>query len=206
MDGLSASDVALLSDNRGNNGMFGNDMWGFLMFAIIFGGNGFFGNRGAGNYATQADVSNGFVMSGINNGIDSLKTGQFGLENSISNTTARLEASIAQLGYQTQNCCCELGNKIGEVNYNMAMNTNAITNAINGSTQAILGYLSQEKIHSLELQLQSANLALQNNAQTSTIIDALRPVARPAYITCSPYEAVNMFSAYNGCSNGQCGL
>ena len=31
---------------------------------------------------------------------------------------------------------------------------------------------------------------LSQNAQTRTLIDALRPVAQPAYITCSPYESI----------------
>lgn len=90
----------------------------------------------------------------------------------------------------------------------MAINTGNITNAIKDSTQAILGYLTNEKIQSLQTELQSANLALQNNAQTQTLINALRPVAQPAYITCSPYEAANVYSHYhnNGCVSGACGF
>lgn len=90
----------------------------------------------------------------------------------------------------------------------MAINTGNITNAIKDSTQAILGYLTNEKIQSLQTELQSAQLALQNNAQTQTIINTLRPVAQPAYITCSPYEAANVYSVYhnNGCVSGACGF
>lgn len=211
MEGLSASDVALLSDNRRDGGFMGDDMWGFLMFALIFGGGwgGFgFGNRGGSDVATKTDVSSGFALNALNNGIDSIKTGQFGLEASLANSTARIEAGLAQLGYQNQQCCCELGSKIQEVNYNMAINTGNITNAIKDSTQAILGYLTNEKIQSLQTELQSAQLALQNNAQTQTIINTLRPVAQPAYITCSPYEAANVYSHYhnNGCVSGACGF
>lgn len=105
MEGLSASDVALLSDNRRDGGFMGDDMWGFLMFALIFGGGfGGFGFNRSSDFATKTDVSNGFALNGINNGIDNLKTGQFGLEASIANSTARLEASLAQLGYQNQQC------------------------------------------------------------------------------------------------------
>jgi len=50
-------------------------------------------------------------------------------------------------------------------------------------------------------QAQNAQLTAQlsQNAQTQTLINTLRPVASPAYITCSPYE-----SAY-GTRNGGCG-
>lgn len=105
MEGLSASDVALLSDNRRDGGFMGDDMWGFLMFALIFGGGfGGFGFNRASDVATKTDVSNGFALNALNNGIDNLKTGQFGLEASVANSTAGIQASIANLGYQLQQC------------------------------------------------------------------------------------------------------
>lgn len=212
MEGLSAAEAVLLSDNNRRDGFMGDDMWGFLMFALIFGwggnGFGFGGNRNGGcsDCATKSDVSNGFALNGLNNGIDNLKTGQFGIETSIANATAGLQSSIANLGYQLQQCCCATERAVDGVNYNMAMNTCTITNAIKDSTSAILGYLTNEKITALQTELQSAQLALQNNAQTQTLIEALRPTSRPAYITCSPYEAANygnhFFNGYNAYNNG----
>ena len=59
--------------------------------------------------------------------------------------------------------------------------------------------MTQDKIEALRTELQSAQLALQNNAQTHTIINELRPCAVPAYLTCSPYTALNTYGC-NGCS------
>lgn len=63
----------------------------------------------------------------------------------------------------------------------------------------ILGFLTNEKISSLQAQNAQLTAQLSQNAQTQTLINTLRPVASPAYITCSPYE-----SAY-GTRNGGCG-
>ena len=49
-------------------------------------------------------------------------------------------------------------------------------------------------------QLQAAQLQLGNVAQTTNIINAVRPFPQPAYITCSPYTAMNGYGC-NGCGN-----
>ena len=95
------------------------------------------------------------------------------------------------------------------MNYNMAQGNCAIQNTINSTardiidsqregTNAILGFLTNEKIGSLQAQNAQLNAQLSQAAQTQTLINTLRPTAVPAYITCSPYQSVY------GCGNG-CG-
>lgn len=55
MDGLSNSDVALLSDR--NNGFFGGDGMAFWIFALLFLNNGGFGGYGNGGAVTNADLN-----------------------------------------------------------------------------------------------------------------------------------------------------
>lgn len=81
----------------------------------------------------------------------------------------------------------------------MEVNTNAQYDGQRESTNAILGFFTNEKISSLQAQNAQLTAQLSQNAQTQTLINTLRPVASPAYITCSPYE-----SAY-GTRNGGCG-
>jgi hypothetical protein len=105
---------------------------------------------------------------------------------------------------------CQTQRAIDAVNYNMATNAcniqqsicNSTRDIIDGqreSTNAILGFLTNEKISSLQAQNAQLTAQLSQNAQTQTLINTLRPVASPAYITCSPYE-----SAF-GTRNGGCG-
>lgn len=95
----------------------------------------------------------------------------------------------------------------------MAMQTNTIQQALcsgfrdvidsqNAETQRIIDTITQDKIQSLQTELQSAQLQLANVSQTNNIINTLRPTPVPAYITCSPYQAAYGYG--NGCGNCAC--
>ena len=65
------------------------------------------------------------------------------------------------------------------------------------------GAFSAAKLADKDRDILYANLQLSQKEQNETLIDVLRPVSRPAYITCSPYTSVNSYCA-NGYSGG-CG-
>lgn len=106
-DGLSASDVALLSGNNGNNNCgWGGDMLGMLALFFLFSmfgwggfggwGGGFGGNGACGammGFATQADLQRGFdtqtivgKLDGITNGICDSTTAVLGAVNGVGTT------------------------------------------------------------------------------------------------------------------------
>lgn len=62
--------------------------------------------------------------------------------------------------------------------------------------------MTNDKIESLRTELQAAQLALQNNAQTQTLISSLRPCPVPAYPSCSPYEVASWVRS--GCNSCGC--
>lgn len=194
-----------------------------------FGGNGG-GNMTAGydigRLATTNDVASGFSTSAIMSNQNDLKLGQAGIQqtlcqgfsginSAISSNGYETRSAINDLGYRLQQCCCETQRSIDNVNYNMAKNTCDIQQSINMSTRdiidgqrestnAILGFLTNEKISSLQAQNAALTAQLSQNAQTRTLIDTLRPTAVPAYITCSPYQSAYGFNGYNNCGCG-CG-
>ena len=200
----------------GNNG-YGN-----------FGGNGGSGIAGyeMGKLATQSDVASGFSTSATLNSLNDLKLGQSslqqtlcqgfsGVNSAIANSGYETRFAINDLGYRLQDCCCATQNAIQGVNYNIAQSTCALQNTMNNNTRdiidsqretkdAILGYLTSEKISSLQQQNAILTSQLSQNAQTRTLIDALMPTAKPAYITCSPYQSAFGNPFNNGC-NGGCG-
>lgn len=123
---------------------------------------------------------------------------------------------------QLANCCCETREAIQGVNYNMAANTCALQNTMNtntrdiiesqnAGTRAILDYLCNEKISTLQAEnndlrraasqdRQSALLTTQMAAQTNQIIDAIRPTPVPSF------PASNLYGyAYNNCGCNGCG-
>lgn len=219
--------VTSTNGNGYGNGMFGGD-WAWLIIILLFcgWGNGYgFGGGQAGaaqDYVLVSDfaqierkldtISNGIcdstfalnntAVNGFNNLTQNLMTSGFETRSAISD----LSAQLAQ-------CCCDAKTSILENRYLDAQNTCALQNAIatstrdivdgqRASTDAILGFLTNEKISSLQAQNASLAAQLSQNAQTSQIINTLRPVAMPAYITCSPYESAFGRTQY-GC--GCCG-
>ena len=77
--GYSLSDIAAVTgtNGRGNSGMFGDDGWWIIVLFLIFAnggwGNGFGGN-GSGT-TTREEISYGFDMNGLENGIRGIQQG-----------------------------------------------------------------------------------------------------------------------------------
>lgn len=210
-------------------------IFGWGGFGNGFGGNGMNGGvgseiqRGFDNQAVVSKldgITNGLCdgfyavqtgMNGINTNI--LQTG-FGIQQAINADTVANMQNTNALQSQLANCCCETREAIQDVNYNMATNTCALQNTMNSNTRdiidsqnagtrAILDYLCNEKISSLQAEnndlrraasqdRQSALLTTQMAAQTQQIINAVNPSAIPAYVVPNP----NAYAYGCGCNAG----
>lgn len=231
---MSPADMAAVmgTNNRGNNDGFGyaSDwiIW-LIVIAAIFGngwGFGGFGGNGGGfnspvgqGSLTRADVDAALSTQGIESGIT-------GIGSQLCNGFNSLSAQLAD-------CCCSTKSAIADVNYNLAAQTNILQNTVNNNgtaiqqalnngfrdvidaqnagTQRIVDLFTQDKIQSLQTELQSAQLQLSNAAQTNNIVNALRPTPVPAYLTCSPYQTIVNPTGFafgvsgNGCGYNACG-
>lgn len=223
----SLADIAAATGGNKNNDGFGdgNGWWIilFLLFGMFgWGGYGFGGGYGGGGtntpgfqgFATRSDIDAALATQGIESGITGIGT-------QLCNGFAGVNSAIANLGYQNQQCCCDLKQAIGDVNYNMAAQTNILQNTVNNGfrdvieaqnagTQRIIDTITQDKIQTLQTELQSAQLQLSNQAQTTNIINALRPTPTPSYPVMSPYTSIINPTGFtfgvNGCGcNTGCG-
>ena len=170
-----------------------------------------------GFYAVNNSMLTGF--NGVNTNI--MQTG-YGIQQAINADTIANMQNTNALQSQLANCCCETKEAIQGVNYNMATNTCALQNTLNtntrdiiesqnAGTRAILDYLCNEKISTLQAEnndlrraasqdRQSALLTTQMAAQTNQIIDAIRPTPVPSF------PASNLYGyAYNNCGCNGCG-
>ena len=142
-DGLTASDVAVLTGNNGrnNDGWGGDGCWWIILFLIfgMFGwggyGNGWGGNGGANSpafqgYATRADIDAALSTQGIESGIQNIST-------QLCNGFAGVNSNISNLGYQLQDCCCQTQRAVDGVNYNLSAQTNILQNTVNNNGNAI---------------------------------------------------------------------
>ena len=198
-------------------GGYGNGGFGF--------GGGFGGNRGGFEpCATQADVRAAVDQQTLISKLDQqtygLADATYALNNSIMSGFHGVDNAICTLGYQNQQgfnalssqlamCCCDIERGIDGVNYNMAKNTCDITNTINNTTRdiidnanannrALLDFLVNDKISTLQAENQSlkfkASQAEQNafisanqSAQTAELIRRLgADCPQPAYVVQPP--------------------
>lgn len=200
------------NSNYGYGGFGGEWAWIIIIFAMVFGwgrGGFGFGNGGGGgnlgydlgSLATKSDLAAGFGNNAILSGINDLKLGQ-------CQGFAGVDRGIADLGYRTQQCCCETNRNIDSVRYENAKNTCDIINANNAGIQRILDRMSANEIQSLRDTNLMQAVQLSQQAQSANLIQKLQPTPMPAYITCSPYQSVYGFPfGFNnncGCNTG-CG-
>lgn len=156
-----------------------------------------------GFYAVNNSMLTGF--NGINTNI--MQTG-YGIQQAINADTIANMQNTNALQAQLANCCCETREAIQGINYNMATNTCTLQNTLNSNTRdiidsqqagtrAIIDYLCQDKIATLTAEnndlrraasqdRQNALLTTAMTAQTSQILDAVRPTPVPAYPAASP--------------------
>lgn len=229
-DGGSFSEGYVVGRDTANNNSwsngFGGDWAWFIILALIFGwgnGNGFgLGNGGAGNMvgyelgkvATTNDVASGFSTSTIMSNQRDLQLGQANGFAAVQQTLCQgfngVNTAILQSANATQaqiaDCCCKLERGIDGINYNMAKNTCDIIQSGRDNTQRIIDFLTNDKIESLRQENTLLTNQLSQNSQTSTIINTLRPVAQPAYLTCSPFaSAYGLPYGYGNYGNSGCG-
>lgn len=209
--------------------------WIIILLIFGWGGNGFGGFGNGGGYMNGAltrgelcqDMNFNDLQSAVRGVSQGICDSTFALNNTITNGFSGVQQTLCQgfsgvntglmqQGYETrlginslsnqlQQCCCDLRAGQADIKYAMAKDTCDITNAINGSTQQILGFLTQEKISALQSENAALTAQLSQNAQTQTLINTLRPCPTPAYITCSPFESVYGFGRQgNNCGCG-CG-
>lgn len=170
-----------------------------------------------GFYAMNNSMLTGF--NGINTNI--MQTG-YGIQQAINADTVANMQNTNALQSQLANCCCETREAIQGVNYNLATNTCALQNTMNNNTRdiidsqqegtrAILDFLTNDKIATLQAEnndlrraasqdRQNALLTTTMAAQTNQIIDAVRPTPVPSF------PASNLYGYAYGCGcNTGCG-
>ena len=206
------------------------------------GWGGFGGEGAGVPCATQEDVRAAVdqqtLLSKLDQQTYGLADSTYALTNAITGGFHGVDTAICTLGYQNQqafnglsnqlsSCCCETQRAIErgfcDVNYNLATQSCETRRAVadgvrdiidnqNNGTRAILDFLTQDKIATLQAENQTlkfaASQANQNvalgammDANTAEILRRVVPTPVPAYPVCPPYG----YGGYGfGFNNGNC--
>lgn len=96
-NGYSLADIAAATTGGNGNGGFGNwgDGWWIILLFLFANGNGGWGGNG-----TQSEISYGFDMNGLENGIRGIQNGLcdgfYAMNTGLLDTTAQLQSTMAQ--------------------------------------------------------------------------------------------------------------
>lgn len=177
-----------------------------------------------GFYAVNTSLMNGFngvntaMLQGFNANNVAMMQGNFGIQQAINADTVANMQNTNALQAQLSNCCCENRQGQAQIQYDMATNTCAITNAIANQTQTIMqndnaNYRAlhdemvanrmadkDETIAQLRTQLNQMSLAASQQAQNNYLVSQLRPAPNPAYIVQNPNAAAGC-NGLTGCCN-----
>lgn len=180
-----------------------------------------------GFYAMNTGMLNGFGgvqqalcqgFSGVNNAITTngyeTRLGTQALGSQLANCCCNIEKAIAD-------CCCTTQRGIDGINYNMAMNTNALQNTMcnntrdiiesnNANYRALHDELVANRIEDKNAQIQAQQneinalrLAASQERQNSFLISQLNPTPVPSYPVVNPNCCLN-YQVTNGCCGNGC--
>ena len=142
----------------------------------------------------------------------------YALNNTITSGFNGVDRSLCQMGYQLQDCCCQTQRAIDGVNYNLATQSCDTRNTIqtatrdildnnNSNTRAILDFLTQDKISTLQAENQTLRFQASQTSQNgfidavgNSIVAQLRqPQPVPAYTVPAPYPYASNCGCNAGC-------
>lgn len=214
------------------NGFFGND-WAWIVILLLFGYGGrgfggFGGGYGAGGIGENYVLATDFAtierkLDGVNNGLcdgfyaqnTNMLNGFAGVQQTLCQGFSGVDRSIANLGYQQAQCCCDIKGGIKDVAYGNERNAWTISKQISdcccdiekmnmqnrfdaqayncNTLQAIdkvgdriIDYLANEKTQALRDENFALRLSASQAKQNEVLLGKLSPCPTPAYVVPNP--------------------
>ena len=200
---FSLSDIAAAT----GNGAMNNEMWNnpfiYLVWLAVLGGGGLFGgNRYGSDPAVQGSLTRSDLFEGFNN--QDVNAQLRGITNGLCDGFYATRQGISDLGYAVKDCCCQTNRNIDSVRFDMSKGFCDVAGAIHAEGEATSALINQNTIQELRDKLEARDrdimardFQLSNLAQNQYLINEIRPCAKPAYITCSPYTTQSFCGGCN---------
>lgn len=170
----------------------GGSWWAIMLFFLLAWGGGWGGNRNQ-EALTRADLCQGFNFNNLDSAVRGVQSGLcdgfYAMNTGMLNGFSSVNQNINESRFASQQCCCETNRNIDSVKFENAQNTCEITTAIHSEGEATRALITQNEMQKLRDELADAKLANSQCAQNAYLVNQLQPVAKPAYITASPYAA-----------------
>ena len=183
---LSLADVAAV--NGGGMGEMWNNPFIYLVWlAVLGGGNGFF-SRG-NDPAVQGAITRSDLFEGFNN--QDVNAQLRGITQGLCDGFYAVNNGMKDGFYGIKDAICGTNRNIDGVRYDITTAIHAEGEATRALINATTMQELREKLADKDRELLTANFQLSQQAQNAYLINEIRPCARPAYITCSPYTTAS---------------
>lgn len=169
MEGTGIQPVMSMNPGYGDGFGFGggSGLWLFAILALMWGGNGFFGNRAGygvdGRVATVEDLNNSAnftrLESQVMNNGNRIETKADAVYSGICNLGYEVAQQFATTNAQIANCCCENRLAIANTNAHIDQSTALVNANITAQTQKVLDKLAEDKISALQGRINQLELA-----------------------------------------------
>jgi hypothetical protein len=183
-----------------NGGGMNSEMWNnpfiYLVWLAVLGNGGLFGNRfgaGAESPAVQGALTRSDLFEGFNN--QDVNAQLRGITNGLADGFYAVNTGMKDGFYGIKDAICGTNRNIDAVRYD-------VTNAIHAEGEATRALINQNTIQELRDKLEARDrdimvrdFQLSQLAQNQYLVNEIRPCAKPAYITCSPYTTASFCGA-----------
>lgn len=173
-----------------------------MVWLAVLGGGGLFGGgRYGGDPAVQGAITRSDLFEGFNN--QDVNAQLRGITNGLCDGFYATRQGISDLGYAVKDCCCQTNRNIDSVRFDMSKGFCDVAGAIHAEGEATRALINQNTIQELRDKLEARDrdimtrdFQLSQLVQNQYLINEIKPCAKPAYITCSPYTA----QSFCGCN------
>ena len=187
----SLSDIAAVNGGGMMSGELWNNPFIYLVWLAVLGNGGLFGNRfGAGNDpAVQGALTRSDLFEGFNN--QDVNAQLRGITNGLADGFYAVNTGMKDGFYGIETAICATNRNIDGVKYDLSNAIHAEGEATRALINANTIQMLRDKLEDRDRELLTANFQLSQQAQNAYLINEIRPCARPAYITCSPYTTAS---------------
>ena len=194
---LTPADVMAM--NGTNNEMWNNPFI-YLVWLAVLGNGGLFGNRGANDAAVQGAITRSDLFEGFNNqdvngqlrGItNGLCDGFYAINNGMKDGFYATQTGMKDGFYAIKDAICGTNRNIDGVKYDLSTAIHAEGEATRALINANTIQELRDKLEARDREVMVRDFQLSQLAQNQYLVNEIRPCAKPAYITCSPYTTAS---------------
>jgi hypothetical protein len=165
------------------------EMWNnpfiYLVWLAVLGGGGLFGGNRYGDPAVQGALTRSDLFEGFNN--QDVNAQLRGITSGLCDGFYAVNTGLKDGFYGIKDAICATNRNIDGVRYDIAAAIHTEGEATRALINANTMQALRDKLEDRDRELLTANFQLSQQAQNAYLINEIRPCAKPAYLTCSPY-------------------